>query len=126
MLEIGRMDKRIALQKKTPTVTSEGTVENWATYASDVAAAVEPSSPAAIERLVGATVQTPVTHLVTIWYRERRTTPETDPGPSGKWSIADRVAWVDRNQTRLLYIGGVTDMKEAHRQLILACEERLS
>lgn len=119
MIQIGRRNKVIALQKHTRVNTAEGFEDTWATYAT-ARAAVEPATPVFIERLVGATVTTPVSHLVTIPYRESRDDPQDDPGPSGKIHTADRV-WF---RNRALYIAGMQNPHENNRTLILACQER--
>lgn len=119
MIQIGRMNKQIALQKATRTVTPAGYTDDWVTYAT-ARAAIEPASPVTVERLVGATVTSPVSHLVTIWHRDMRLKPLDDPGPEGKIHTADRVLF----QERALYIAGMQNPREDDRTLILACQER--
>lgn len=98
---------RVALQRPTRTPTTEGFAETWDSYASSVAAAVEPATPSRVERQVAATVQTPISHIVTIRYRS---------GVLAK----DRVLF----GTRPLYIMGMQNPEERNRWLVLACEER--
>lgn len=124
MIQIGRMNKSVALQRVTRAVTPDGYTDTWVTYAEPFAA-IEPASPALVERVVGATVTTPVSHLVTIWYRDKRATPQDDPGPKGKISDADRVLYRDRsNIDRALYIAGIQIQHEKAETMVLACQER--
>ena len=58
----------VALQAPTLAVTPAGSAAAWDTYAT-VRAAIEPLPLTWFERPVSATVQTPVTHKVTIRYR---------------------------------------------------------
>jgi head-tail adaptor len=118
MIEIGRLNKWAALQAPTRTVNTEGYTDVWTTYAT-VRASIEPATASSIERQAGATIQTPITHLVEIWHRDSRA-PEDVPGPSGKISVKDRVLF----RGRALYIAGMQNPREDNRRLILACEER--
>lgn len=56
------------LQRPTTTVNTEGSAPAWNTYAT-VRAAIEPLPLTYFERQVSATIQTPVTHKVTVRYR---------------------------------------------------------
>jgi SPP1 family predicted phage head-tail adaptor len=107
-----RLRERVALQRPTRTTTTDGTLEDWASYRADVAAEILPTALVHTERQVEATVQTPVSHLVTIRYRS-------------EVRAADRVLY----RTQAFYI---LRIRHLHKDLEhigthwteMACEER--
>ena len=106
MIEIGRRNKVVALQRATRVVSPAGFTDTWVTYASP-RAAVEPATPSLVERLLGSTITTPISHLVTIPYH-------------AAVRSKDRVFF----RNRALYIEGLQNPKEENRELLLACQER--
>jgi SPP1 family predicted phage head-tail adaptor len=97
---------KIELQRSVNVVTPEGYTTDWDTYAT-MRAAVEPATPKDVENFVGATITTPISHLVTMRYR-------------AGVKAEDRVLF----RARALYIAGMQNPKEANRELVLACQER--
>jgi SPP1 family predicted phage head-tail adaptor len=87
--------------------TPTGFTEDWESFAQGVPASIEPATPALVERVIGVTVTTPITHLVRLRYRS-------------DVSAKHRVLF----GSRALYIGGVQNIEERGRELVLACEER--
>ena len=115
------MNKVVDLQRPVQVVDTEGSRQEWETYAASVRAAVEPASQLRVERYVSATIETPpISHLVTIYHRESRATPQADPGQHGLIHTADRVLF----RGRALQIISMQNPREDNRTLILACEER--
>lgn len=97
----------VELQSVARTSSGEAYAETWTTYARQWAA-IQPATPAQIERVVSSTTETPVTHLV-----------ETDYHSS--LTAADRVLFGTRN----LYIRGLQNVDEQNITHVLACEERV-
>jgi len=106
MIEIGRMNKHVELQRVMRVASGDGYSEVWTTYATAYAA-IEPATPRVLEMLTSATITTPVSHLVTLPYVA---------GVQG----ADRVSY----QGRALYIAGMQNPDETDRVWIFGCEER--
>lgn len=106
-MRAGRLRHPVSLQSSTKTRTVTGFRETWTSYAEEVPAEILSATPAIVERVVGSTVQTPVTHLVRLRYRS-------------DVSVTHRVLF----GTRALYIGGIRNADELNRELWLACEER--
>lgn len=97
----------VALQSITGRVASgDGYLDTWATYDS-VWASVVPATASAVERLTGQTLETPITHLVELDYRDDLLSQH-------------RVLF----GTRPLYIRGMQNQDERNRTWCLSCEER--
>lgn len=109
MSVIGLMRHRVAIANPTRTPDGDGGyVDTWvAADPSPVWAKIEPASASAIERLVGNTIEAPISHLVTIRWHAGVTT-----------------------RSRLTYDGryfnvrGMQNFQERDRWLVLACEEQ--
>lgn len=114
-MEIGALRHRVTLENPTTVADAEGgftdtwTVLGW----SRMPAAVEPATARALERLVGNTVQSSASHLVTIRYL---------PGVTTK----TRVTFHDDPADRILSIEGMHDAQERHQRLILECVEAVA
>ena len=105
----GQRRHRVALQSMTGrTNAGDGYLETWATYGT-VWASVRPATPALVERIVGQTQTTPVTHVVEVDYR-------SDLLAAHRLLLG----------TRALYIRGLQNEEERNKTITMACEERLS
>ena len=102
----GHRRHQVALQHTTRATSATGFTDTWATYAT-VWASVEPAAAARVERLVSNTLTVPVSHLVTIDYRDDVV-------------AKDRVLF----GSRALFIQGWQNDEERNKTLTLACEER--
>lgn len=108
-MRAGRLRHRVDLQKPVRVHTANGWTEDWQSYASRVPAEILPATPSLVERRLGQTVQTPLTHLVTIRYR-----------PDVQTTHLVKVG------SRELHIRGLQNVRELNRELVLACEELAS
>lgn len=106
-LRAGQFAHRVSLESVTRAVTASGYADTWTAYATNVPAQIIPATPGATAHFAMATIQTPVTHYVSIRHRS-------------DLSVQHRV----KVGTRALYIVGVQNVDEANRQWVLACEER--
>lgn len=107
-LRIGRLRHLVAVEERAVVPAPDGGHEEiWTpVQPSPVWAQVEPATPRTVERLLGATVTAPVSHIVTMRYH---------PGihPAARLRLGSRV----------LAIRGIQDLEERHAELRLACEE---
>ena len=98
----------LELQSRTARVADgDGYLDTWTTYGR-VWGAVVPASASSNERATAQTQQAPITHLVTVDYRD-------DLRASHRLRL---------DGSRLLYIQGVQDDEERRYTLVLSCEER--
>jgi SPP1 family predicted phage head-tail adaptor len=106
---IGALRHLIAIETPTRVYDNEGGyTEAWAELGTEWAA-IEPATPARLERMVASTVQAVASHIVTMHYRDGVTTKA-------------RVKF----GTRLFAIRGVQNPEERNIWLLLACEEVVS
>jgi head-tail adaptor len=109
---IGKYTERISVQTRSITNVGGQPVEAWATDLSRVAAQVETTAGAKVERVFGAQVQAETTHTV-------RMAMPTDDIP-----LTSRVLWHSRHGDRTLAIVGKAVMQDAQRrEVVLACQE---
>ena len=108
MPNIGELRHRIAVENPTRTADGGGGyTETWtASSPSPVWAAIEPSTPRVVEKLVGNTIQAPITHIVTIRNHEGVTA-------RSRFTFGSRV----------LHVRGYQRVQEIDQWLICACEE---
>ncbi len=101
---------RVTLERLTRTADGAGGyTEAWARIGTDPRyARVSPASARDVERVFGAKVQAPISHLVVVRHRS-----------SDALTAADRV----RFGTRALQIRGIQNVDERNIDLVLACEE---
>ena len=98
----------VELQSITARAASgDGYLDTWTTYAT-VWAAVEPAAASAVERVSNATHQMPITHLVTLDYRDD--------------VRAQHRVWF--RSARALFVRGMQNEDERDVTLVLLCEER--
>jgi SPP1 family predicted phage head-tail adaptor len=105
-MRAGLLRHPVIVQTPTRTPTADGYTDSWGTVAS-VWASVQPATPERLERFVGATVRTPITHLVTMRYR-------------GDLSAKHRLLFGSRQ----LYVQGWQNVDERNIELVIACEEK--
>ena len=106
-MRAGALNRRVTLQKPVQTTNAEGrTSTTWQSVLT-VWAAIEPIQGR--EALLAAQAQTTLTHQVRIRGNLHST------GITARWRLA--------YGSRLFDIQSITDTKEAHEELILACQE---
>lgn len=111
-MNIGALRHRVRLEGAPMVETPDGRggyTTDLSVLASNVPASIEPATPRDIERRVGNTVASAVSHIVTIRYLDGVTT-ET------------QVVF----GTRRLYVRGTQNPEERNEMLLLACEEVVS
>lgn len=110
MTAIGQMRHRVAIANPTRTADGDGGyTDTWvAADPSPVWARIDVATASNIERLVGNTIEAPISHIVTMRWHDGVTT-----------------------RSRLTYDGrafnvrGLQNIQERDRWLVLACEERI-
>jgi SPP1 family predicted phage head-tail adaptor len=108
-MDIGRLRHRVILQRLTATADGAGGfTESWAALAT-VWASIDPATARDLERVFGAELQAPVTHLVTTRYYSGLT-PK------------DRVVF----GSRTFAIRGLQNPEERRIAWVMACEELLT
>lgn len=108
-MDIGRLDKRITIQRRSATKDSYGQeVNQWVDIAT-VWANIKPIGGR--ERLRSMVVESSLTHTVMVRYRESLMPP----------TLAD--AWRIQYGTRIFNITAAMDMEEDHRWVVFDCTE---
>jgi len=110
---VGRMTERVTVQARTLNA-SDTPIETWAAVPAltRIAASVETTSGARVERVFGAQLQAQTSHVVAF------------PMPAEDVALTSRVVWHSRWGDRTLAIVGKVQVQDARtRWLTLACEE---
>lgn len=97
----------VALQSVARSSSGEGYAETWTTYAT-VWAAVLPYAPGQTDRVVAATTETPISHLVELDYRS-------------DLEASHRVLF----DSRKLFVRSLQNVAERNVTHLLFCEERV-
>lgn len=108
-MRIGELCHRLRVENPTRVADGEGGYsDTWvAASPATVWASIEPASPRAVERQVGATVEAPVSAIITIRYHAGVTTDtRLLDGP------------------RVFMVRGIQNPSERNVSLVLACEEQ--
>jgi SPP1 family predicted phage head-tail adaptor len=108
-VDIGRLDKRITLQKRTTTLDDFGQQAHVWSEVATVWASIHPIGGR--ERLRAFAVESTLTHTVAVRYR-RDFMPPTEVD-------AWRIAYGDR----IFNITAARDVEEAHRWIVFDCTE---
>ena len=105
---IGSLRREIAVENPTRTADGEGgfTETYAAASPSPVWSRLEPATPRNVERLVGNTIDAPITHIVTMRYH-------------ASVSAITRLTF----GSRYLFVRGMQNVDERNEVLHLACEE---
>lgn len=108
MPSIGELRHRLTVQNPTRASDGDGGyTDTWAAASpSPVWGKVEPSTPDRIERMVGNTVDAPVSHIVTLRFHS---------GITAKTRLT--------LDGRYLAVRGVQNLLDKDQWLVLACEE---
>lgn len=110
-MRAGKLQWRIQLQNRTPTLDSEGTPQDGWTTVGTIWADVQPLGT--LELLQAAQAELQVTHQVNIRYRR-------DVGHNSRFLFDAG----DGAGNRVLDVQSVVDVGMNHRELQLLCQER--
>lgn len=112
-MSLGSLSERVTVQTRTLNA-SDTPIETWAAVSglTRIAASVETTSGARVERVFGSQLQAQTSHVVAF------------PMPASDVALTSRIVWHSRHGDRTLAIVGKVAVQDAwQRWITLACEE---
>jgi SPP1 family predicted phage head-tail adaptor len=112
-MDIGKLNKRVQLQKRSATLDDYGQPLNaWVTQA-EVWANIKPISGK--EKLRAMAVESVLSHTITVRYRQEL----LPPAQLDAW----RIVYITKSMQRIFNINAAMDIDEAHEYLVLDVTE---